>query len=104
MLQRIDEAARAIADRIAALGVLGILGIGVVTVTDVGLRALFNSPIAGLNEVTAPLLALGIVACLPAGFASRVNITIDLFERVLGRVAVAWLRVLASGLLLLFGA
>lgn len=101
-LSRVENAARAAADRISALGVLCILGIGIVTVADVVMRVALNRPITGLNEITSPLLALGIVACFPAGFAHRVNITIDLVERVAGKVTIAWLRVFGATLLFVF--
>nr|WP_297266592.1 TRAP transporter large permease subunit [Mesorhizobium sp.] len=102
LLERLDVLALALTERIAALGVLGILGIGIVTVADVLLRTLFNDPIDGLNEITSPLLAIGVAACLPAGAAGRVDITIDLAQNIVGRTAFAWLRVLGAATLLLF--
>lgn len=102
LLLRLDRASLALTERIAALGVMGILGIGFVTVADVFLRSAFNNPIDGLNEVTAPLLAIGVAACLPAGVAGRLNITIDVARAILGQVTFAWLRVFGAALLLVF--
>ncbi len=95
-LERADRMALALTERIAAIGVIGIMGVGVMTVADVVMRAAFNAPIVGLNEITRPLLALGIAACLPAGAAGRVNITIDFTASLAGPRLWAWLRVLAS--------
>ncbi|PVH28695.1 TRAP transporter large permease subunit [Pararhodobacter oceanensis] len=102
LLDRLHVISHGITEKIAALGVIGILGIGFVTVLDVLLRFFFNNPIDGLNEITAPLLALGVAACLPAGASGRVNITIDFMQTLVGTLGFAWLRALGSGLLLIF--
>lgn len=101
-MERLNQIGLAVTERIAALGVLGILGVGVITVADILLRSLFNDPINGLNEITSPLLALGVAACLPAGVMGRVNITIDLAKMVTSPVIFAWLRVFGSLALLVF--
>lgn len=102
MLARIDRVALAATERIAAIGVLAIIGVGVTTVLDVLLRELFGAPIRGLNEITQPLMALGVAACLPAGVMGRVHIKIEVAEAVVGKAAYAWLRVLGAAALLVF--
>lgn len=102
MLARIDRAALAATERLAAIGVLAIIGVGMVTVLDVFLREMFSSPIRGLNEITQPLMAVGIALCLPAGVMGRVHITIEIAKSLVGSTAYAWLRVLGAAALLLF--
>ncbi len=104
MLARIDRTALAVTERIATFGVLAIVAVAVVTVADVLLREIFHSPIRGLNEITQPLMALGVSACIPAGVMGRVNITINAAEGLVSKIVFAWLRVLsASALFLFFG-
>jgi tripartite ATP-independent transporter DctM subunit len=102
LLARLDRAALTVTERIAAAGVLSIIAVALVTVFDVALRAAFNSPIRGLNEITQPLMAIGVAACLPAGVMGRVNITIEAAESVLPRIVYAWLRVLGAAALFAF--
>lgn len=70
--------------RVATVGVLGMLLIAFTTIADVLSRWLFSAPITGMGEMAAMALAVAVSACLPAGAAQRVNITVDL---VSGRVA-----------------
>jgi tripartite ATP-independent transporter DctM subunit len=102
MIETLDRWSVAATSRAAALGVLGILGVSAVTVFDVLLRWLFNAPIDGLNEITSLLLALGVVACLPAGMAGRVNIVIDYLLDWMPAGLARWLRVTGALLLLIF--
>lgn len=102
MLARVDRTALAVTERIAAFGVLAIVAVAVITVADVVLRELFHSPIRGLNEITQPLMALGVAACIPAGVMGRVNITINALEGLVPKIAFAWLRVLSASALFLF--
>ncbi|MDP3342193.1 TRAP transporter large permease subunit [Frigidibacter sp.] len=101
-LDRLDRTALAVTERVAALGVIGIIAVAVFTVADVLLRVGFNSPIRGLNEITQPLMALGVAACLPAGVMGRVNISIDAAQSVMPKTVYAWLRVLGAVALLVF--
>lgn len=64
--------------RVASIGVLGMLLIAFTTIADVVSRSLFNTPITGMEEVASMTLAVAVSACLPAGAAQRVNITVDL--------------------------
>ena len=51
---------------------------------DISLRAAFNSPIAGFNEVIEMLMAVAIAACFPAGFSQRVHIRVDFLGQRFG--------------------
>lgn len=101
-LERLDRTALAVTERIAAFGVIGIIAVGLFTVSDVLLRTFFNAPIRGLNEITQPLMALGVAACLPAGVIGRVNISIDAAKSLMPKTVYAWLRVLGAVALLAF--
>ena len=92
----------AMTERISFIGVAGMLVIAGLTVTDVVLRAAFNSPLTGLNEVVSLTLAIAVAACLPAGIARRIGLDIDILSRALGPGAQARLRVVGQFVLLAF--
>src|SRR5690242_15345094 len=50
------------------------------TIADVLSRFLFSKAITGMEEVAGMALAVAVSACLPAGAAQRVNITVDLLS------------------------
>ncbi len=57
---------------------LGMLLIAFATISDVLSRWLFTRAITGMEEMASMALAVAVSACLPAGAAQRVNITVDL--------------------------
>jgi TRAP-type C4-dicarboxylate transport system permease small subunit len=81
---RLDRRIRVLTQRVAFVGVIAMLVVAFVQVTDVLLRWLFNSPISGLNEVIGLGIGVAVAATFPAGAAQRVNLTIDLLG---GRVS-----------------
>lgn len=87
---------------VASIGVLGMLIASGVTVVDVLLRWLANTGVAALNEIVSMTFAVTVTACIPAGVAAGVGITIDIIEKVLTRRTTAWLRLFGGVLLLLF--
>ncbi|HEX5690077.1 MAG TPA: TRAP transporter large permease subunit, partial [Roseiflexaceae bacterium] len=88
--------------RIASIGVLGMLVTAVFTVVDVALRSLNASPIIALNEFVSLVMAVSIVLCLPAGLARRVGLDVDILARVLGQRGTARMRIVGHFLLLIF--
>jgi tripartite ATP-independent transporter DctM subunit len=78
------------------------LFIAFATIADVALRWAFNAPIAGLGEITSMALAVAVSACLPAGAAQRVNLTVELLGGRAGEAAIARLRLFGDVLLLVF--
>jgi tripartite ATP-independent transporter DctM subunit len=99
---RMEAKSIALTQRIAFLGVLGMLVISILTSLDVViLRGLFNAPIAGSNEFLNTIFAVAIAAVLASGVAQRANLEIDLLAKRLGPRRSAWLRAIGSGLLLL---
>ena len=95
------ERSIAITRRVASFGVLGMLVISLLTVGDITLRFVFNSPIVGFNEVVEMVMAVAIAATFPAGLAQRVHLKIDLLGGVLSPRTRCWLNPLGSFLLLL---
>lgn len=87
---------------LASVGVLGMLLTAAFTVIDVGLRAFNASPITALNEFVSLIMAVSIIACLPAGLARRVGLDVDMLSRAMGPRTTATLRVAGHFLLLIF--
>jgi|SaaInlV_100m_DNA_5_1039725.scaffolds.fasta_scaffold02087_7 tripartite ATP-independent transporter DctM subunit len=74
------QAAR-IARKLASIGVLLMLAIALLTVIDVLLRWLASASVPGFNEIIQLSMAVAIASTFPAGVTSRINLTIDIFER-----------------------
>jgi tripartite ATP-independent transporter DctM subunit len=92
----------AIGQRVSFVGVIGILAVAGLMVLDVVLRAAFDAPISGLNEVVALFLAVAVAACLPAGIARRIGLDIDIMSRWLSPSALEWLKIVGHFVLLAF--
>lgn len=86
--------------RVATVGVLGMLLIAFTTIADVLARWLFSSPITGMGEMASMALAVAVSACLPAGAAQRVNITVDLVSGRASAQTVARLQMFGALVLL----
>jgi C4-dicarboxylate transporter, DctM subunit len=74
----------ALSRRIGILAIGGMLTLAILTVVDIGLRYFANSPIRGLDEATALIMAVIVVATFPVGIMERNHITIDLLQDSLG--------------------
>ncbi len=87
--------------RIAAVGVVAMLAIGVLSTLDVlVMRALFNSPITGSNEVLSTVFSIAIAAVLASGIAQRATLEIDFLSHALSERKTAWLRAVGAALFL----
>ncbi|MFM9969453.1 MAG: TRAP transporter large permease subunit [Burkholderiales bacterium] len=101
-LSRLDIWLTGVTQRVAFLGVLGMLVIGILATLDVVvLRFLFNAPIPGSNEFLNTIFAVALAAVLASGLAQRATIEIDLLKEKLGATASAWLRALGGALYVL---
>ena len=101
-LARVNAASRAMTQRIAFIGVVGMLVVGMLTTVDVVvLRWMFASPIPGSNEFLTTIFAVAIAAVLASGLAQRANLEIDMLHGALGARTAAWLRAGGSVLFLL---
>jgi tripartite ATP-independent transporter DctM subunit len=88
--------------RVASIGVLGMLLIAFTTIAHVLARWLFSAPITGMGEMASMALAVAVSACLPGGAAQRVNITVDLLAGRASARTVARLQVFGALALLVF--
>lgn len=100
-LDRLEARCAAVTRYIAFGGVLCMLAISVATMADISLRAAFNAPIAGFNEVIEMLMAVAIAACFPAGFAQRVHIRVDFIGQRLSERTICGVSAFGSILLLI---
>src|SRR3954468_11424117 len=76
-LGAIERLCTSFSERIAFVGVLGMLSVAFITVGDVLMRWVFNHPIAGLNEIVVMGTAASVAATFPAGVMRRVNLNIE---------------------------
>jgi tripartite ATP-independent transporter DctM subunit len=81
---------------IALIGALGMLVAAGSVVVDVMLRWLFSMGVIALNEVIAMTFTVAVTACIPAGIASGVGVTIDVIEKGLGSRVNVWLKSLGA--------
>lgn len=63
--------------RIAAIALLAMM---LVTVADVFMRYVFNSPVRGSYDFVEAMLVISVFHGIAAGFLARTNIVIDLFD------------------------
>jgi TRAP-type C4-dicarboxylate transport system permease small subunit len=87
---------------ITAVGFTALIGVALLTMADVLLRWLFNSPLEGLEDLNRYTFAVAIATCLPAGLIQGHNVTIRFLGPVLGKRATLWLEVLAALATLVF--
>jgi len=99
LLARAEAKALALTQRIAFVGVIGMVIIGILTVIDVVvLRSMFKAPIPGSNEFLVTIFAVAIAAVLPSGFAQHAVLDIDLLANRFGERLTAWLRAVGSAI------
>lgn len=102
MLERAAARCVTLTQRVASIGVLGMLLIAFTTIADVVARWLFSRPITGMEEMASMALAVAVSACLPAGAAQGVNITVDLLSGRVSRRTIARLQLFGALALLVF--
>lgn len=87
---------------IAYTVLVGLIAITVATLVDVVLRAFFNKPLYGLNDLIVLAIPLVIAGCFPAGLAMKSNIAIRFLGKSLGPGAERWLEVFGHLMMALF--
>jgi len=70
---------------IGLVGLIGLLVLAFATVLDVFLRWIFNSPITGVRDAGALLVAVAVAASFSVCIAERGNITIRFIGNLLGQ-------------------
>jgi len=99
LLSWVEAKSLALTQRIAFVGVIGMVIIGILTVIDVVvLRSMFKAPIPGSNEFLVTIFAVAIAAVLPSGFAQRAVLDIDILAKRFGKRTTAWLRAVGSAI------
>jgi tripartite ATP-independent transporter DctM subunit len=99
-LAMLEQAAIALARRIAIIAVVGMLALSLLTIVDVSLRYFFSAPIPGLDEATQLIMAVIVSASLPIGIATRNHVAIDFFKRPIGPRYEAVLEAMGGALVL----
>lgn len=66
------------------------------TFADVIGRRLFGAPVYGAHDITEHLMALVIFCGLPLVTVAGAHLTIDLFDRLIGRAWMGWWRALTA--------
>jgi TRAP-type C4-dicarboxylate transport system permease small subunit len=91
---------RAFADRLQRvqlwLAALALVILMMVTVADVFMRYLFNSPVRGSYDMVESMLLVFVFNAMAAGFFMRRNIVIDLIDSAVGKRATAVLMRIAD--------
>lgn len=83
-------------------GALCLVAMMLVTVADVGSRALFNKPITGVYDLVQLFLVAAVFLNVPEVFLRGENIVIDLVDHLAKPVTTAWLKAVASVVALAF--
>jgi TRAP transporter, DctM subunit len=92
-----DAALLALTQRLAFLGVAGMLGVGILSAVDVLIfRALFNAPIHGLIEILQTVFATAIATVFAAGLAERANLQVELLTKLAGARGTRWMAVIGA--------
>lgn len=86
----------------AFAGVIGLLVLALLTVVDVLLRWLFNTPVEGVDDITQLALAVAIASTLPTGLLHGHDVTIRFLGKGLGNRATYWLDAFGAALTLIF--
>lgn len=81
---------------LALVGLVGLVAVALVTVTDVLLRWLFNMPVDGVGEVSRLVVAVSIASFFPMALVERNNISIQFLGAALGPRARLWLDMVAD--------
>ncbi len=95
-LETLDSRGTFAARWAACLGLVGLVALALMTIADVLLRWLFNSPLDGIADIGRLMVAIVIASFFPIALAERHHITIGFLGKFLGRRADAWLQAFAS--------
>lgn len=87
---------------IAYVGLGGLIVISIVTLIDVKLRWLFNSPLTGVEDFLKISIPMLVASCFPAGLALKTSITIRYLGQALGHRPEAWLEAFGQLVLLFY--
>lgn len=86
----------------AFAGVVGLILLALLTLADVLLRWLFNTPIDGVDDITQLAMAVAISSTLPTGLLHGHNVTIRFLGKGFGPRVSHWLEAFGATLTLIF--
>ncbi|MCZ4256692.1 TRAP transporter large permease subunit [Sulfitobacter sp. G21635-S1] len=93
LLARIDTRLAGFNRLIALIGVVAILVTALIQTLDViVMRAIFSSPLTGINEIFSTVFPVSIAAVLAAGLSQRATLEVDMMAGILSPRAVRYLR------------
>lgn len=87
---------------IAFIGLVGLLIITGFILVDIILRAVFDSPIDGLEDIAKFTFGVGVAACFPAGLIQGRNVAIRFLGEAVGAKRATWLETFGALCTLVF--
>ncbi|MCB1397953.1 MAG: TRAP transporter small permease [Rhodobacter sp.] len=84
MVRIFRRATETLAHVLALLAFAGLLVLAIMVCADIVLRALFDHPLQGVNDVSAMVMAVVIAACIPKMLLLKQNISIEVLGQTLG--------------------
>ena len=101
-LDWLDRQFRKVSRGIALAAIGGMLLLSILTIADVSLRTLINTPIPGFYELSELVMAVVITCCFPVVVATGSSLTVDFLSENLSRRTRDGLAVLGGLILLTF--
>ncbi len=102
MLGLLERRVQRLTQVITCIGFAALLLLAFATVADVVGRGAFGRPLHGVGDLAAVAMAVIVASSLPACFAERRNIGVDLLGNALGRKAARWLDLVGHVVTLVF--
>ena len=96
MITRFDTRGLSAARIIASFGLIGLFFLIAMTMADVFMRALFNSPIDGVADLSRLVVPIVTASFFPICIAERHNISIEFLGKWLGPAVDRWLVAVAT--------
>ena len=102
VLSRLDRLAGSVSAWLAGVGILILLLLAFMTISEVVLRALFGRPIPGTNEIIDSGMAIAIAATFAVGVSGNIHLSITFIQQNTPSPARQWMSVLGSAAMLTF--
>ena len=102
VLRQFHKLTERTAQRLALVGLSGLLILSLMVVADITLRWLANYPLQGVNDVYAVVMAVVVSSCIPKALQTKQNISIEMLGEALGGRSRLALNAFASLLALVF--
>ena len=101
-LEAFDARCTFAARALAIIGLIGLVILAGMTITDVLMRWLFNSPIDGVADIGRLIVAVIIASFFPVALAEKHHISIDFLGKILSPRLSLWLEVVAALVTIVF--